>query len=91
MRVAVPDLVDAPAGGAMALEIRLLVEVAALLEEHELGVLAVVRLLPASLHPPQFERREVVAGEVADEVRGADDDRAVDELHAVSERVRLTR
>ena len=53
-----------------------LVSIAALLEQLELGVVA-FRLLAQPGDPLELERREVVAGQVADEVGGADDDRSV--------------
>ena len=56
---------------------------AALAEQLELGILAMVRLLPEPLDPAELEGREVIALEEADEVRRADDDAAVRvSLHA---------
>ena len=78
------DLVDRSAACPKSLEIGVLVLVSALLEEHEFRVLAPGRPVPLSLDPPEFERREVVAGEEPDQVRGTDDGRAFDELHAGS-------
>ena len=70
------DLVDRPAGRAQPLEVGGLVRVAALLHQLELGILP-ERLLPLAGDPTQLERREVVAGQEPDQVRGTDDDRPV--------------
>ena len=67
------DLDDPPALGAQGVEIGRLVQIALLLDQRDGGVVTSDRLLPQALDAPQFERREVVAGEIADEVRGADD------------------
>ena len=40
-----------------------------------------MRPLPETGHSPELERREVIAGEVADEVGRAQDERAVEPLH----------
>ncbi|MFI5226981.1 MAG: hypothetical protein ACHQ3P_09930 [Candidatus Limnocylindrales bacterium] len=82
---------DRPAARPVALQVALLVLVAALLEEEQLGVLAMVRPFPAALEPTELERGEVVAGKLADEVGGTDDDRAVDALHVDSRTGRMTR
>ena len=74
-------LVDRSALGPEPFEVRLLVRVAALLQEHDLRVLPLVRLLPAALDPADLERRQVTAFQEADEIRGGDDQRPVDILH----------
>ena len=71
---------DGPAGRLELGDVQALVLVAALLEELELRVVA-ERLLDLAARTRQLERDEVVALEEADEVRGADDQRAVDQLH----------
>ncbi len=71
---------DGPAGRLELGDVQALVSVTALLQELELRVVA-ERLLDLAARTRQLERDEVVALEEADEVRGADDQRAVDQLH----------
>ena len=71
---------DGPAGRLELGDVQALVRVAALLQELELRIVA-ERLLDLAARTRQLERDEVVALEEADEVRGADDQRAVDQLH----------
>ena len=59
-----------------------LVQVALLLDQGDRRVVLADGLLPEALDAPELERREMVAGEVADEVRGTDDQGSVGgELH----------
>src|SRR3990170_1940574 len=71
------ELDDRPALGATALEEGALMRLAALLEQLQLRVLPVGRLLPEVVGAAELERGEVIAGQEADEVGGADDERAV--------------
>ena len=51
-----------------------LVEVALLLDQGDRRVILADRLVPEALDAPEFQRREVVAGKVSDEIRGTDDE-----------------
>ena len=76
------DLADALSVRPKALQILALVAIPVLLHELDGGIVgAVRRTLPQALDPAELERREVIAGQVADEICGADDDGPVDELH----------
>ena len=88
-RHAARHLDDRVAGCFELGDVATLVLVAALLEQLELRIVA-KRLLDLAACPRQLERDEVVALEEADEVRGADDQRAVDQLHR-SQRYRPAR
>ena len=57
-------------------------QVALLLDQGDRRVVPADGLLPELLDTPEFERREVITGQVSDEVRGTDDERSVlGELH----------
>ena len=72
---------DGPAGRLELGDVQALMRVAAFLQEFELRIVA-ERLLDLAAGARQLERDEVVALEEADEVRGADDERPVDQLHS---------
>ena len=81
LRVASLDLVDGAALRPERGEMRRLVLEAAPLDELQLWVVP-DRPLDPTARGLELKGYEVVAGEVADEIRGTDDDRSVDELHA---------
>ena len=82
LRVASLDLVNGSALGAERGEVRGLVLEAAPLDEVQLSGRCGSAARSARPRAVELKGHEVVAGEVADEVRGTDDDRSVDELHA---------
>ena len=82
-QVVLGDLDDRQAAAAERGQVRRLVEVALRLDQRDRRVVLADRLLPEALDAPELECREMVAGEIADEVRGADDQGSVGgDLHA---------
>ena len=75
------DLVDRSSRLTQTFEICELVRLAAFLEEQELRVLALRRSLQLTAGMAELERYEVVAGEVADQIRRTDDNRVSVYLH----------
>ncbi len=71
------DLDDAQPSFAQCGQVGRLVQVALLLDQLDRRVIAPERLGPVPEHTPEFQGGQVIAGEEADEVRGADDDRPV--------------
>ena len=71
---------DRPSSGPELVDVVALVIEAATADQVELGIIA-ERFLDRAGGAQQLERDEVVALEEADEIRGADDQRPVDQLH----------
>ena len=71
------DLANGLAVCPQPLEEGPLVSIAPLLQEDDLRVFALMRAFPATRNPPKLQRRQVIALEETNEVRGADDDGTV--------------
>ena len=67
------DLDDTKPARTKRRKVRRLVQVALLLDQLDRRIVTPDRLLPAALDTPELECREMVAGQVSDEVRGTDD------------------
>src|SRR4051812_45976624 len=74
-QIRLQDLVDRATLCPKSLEERALVGVTAFLEEHDLGIQALRRTLPATLDAAELQRRQVAALQESDQIRGADDER----------------
>ena len=68
------DLDHAQAVPSERIEVVGLVQVALLLDQGDGRVVLADRLVPEAFDTPEFEGREVITGEEADEVSGADDE-----------------
>ena len=76
-QVALGDLDDRAAFGRERGEVGRFVQVALLLDQRDGRIVAADGLLPETFDAPELECREVVAGEIADQIRGTHDQGSV--------------